>query len=66
MNGTRPKLQNFTEIYINGWDFKSKNEATLLLNNLTDFSFITSIVTSYRHNLKLIFSNFEKESIGSV
>ena len=45
MNLTHPDIQNFAEIYTLGWDSKRKKEATFFLKILTDFEFITSIVT---------------------
>ena len=46
MNGTHPELRSFKKIQTDKWETKSKKEATLFLNILTDFEFI--IITLYR------------------
>ena len=39
INGTHTELDEFEEIYIKGWDARSKLEATQFLNSLTKFEF---------------------------
>ena len=48
INGTHTELDEFEEIYIKGWDAKSKVEATQFLNSLTKFEFVIGMITLYR------------------
>ena len=47
MNGTHPDLRSFKKIYKDGWEAKSKEKATLLLNISADFEFIVGIIILY-------------------
>ena len=48
INGTHTELDEFEEIYIKGWDAKSKVEATQFLNSLTKFEFVIGMIALYR------------------
>ena len=48
VNGTHTELDEFEEIFIKGWDAKSKVEATQLLNSLTKFEFVIGMIALYR------------------
>ena len=48
INGTHTELDKFEEIYIKGWDAKSKVEATQFLNSLTKFEFVIGMIALYR------------------
>ena len=45
MNGTHPELRSFKKIYTDGREVKTKKEANLFFNILTDFEFIFGIIT---------------------
>ena len=44
IKGTHTELDEFEEIYIKGWDAKSKVEATQFLNSLTKFEFVIGMI----------------------
>ena len=48
IKGTHTELDEFEEIYIKGWDAKSKVEATQFLNSLTKFEFVIGMIALYR------------------
>ena len=48
INGTHTELDEFEEIYIKGWDAKSKIEATQFLNSLANFEFVIGMIALYR------------------
>ena len=48
INGTHTELDEFEEIYIKGWDAKSKVEATQFLNSLTKSEFVIGMTALYR------------------
>ena len=63
MNGTHPELRSFDKIYIDGWEAKSKKEATLFLNSFTNFEFIVGIIILYHlmHRIAPTPQSFKKE-----
>ena len=48
INGTHAEMGSFENKYIEGWDYKTKREATSLLNAVTSFEFIISLIGLYR------------------
>ena len=48
INCSHTELDEFEEIYIKGWDAKSKVEATQFLNSLTKFEFVIGMIALYR------------------
>ena len=44
INCSHTELDEFEEIYIKGWDAKSKVEATQFLNSLTKFEFVIGMI----------------------
>ena len=47
-NDTHAKMESFLKKYTEGWNYKIKQEATLLLNAVTSFEFIISLIGLYR------------------
>ena len=47
INGTHAEMGSFEKKYTEGWDYKTKREATPLLNALTSFEFIISLIGLY-------------------
>ena len=48
INGTHAEMGSFEKKYTEGWDYKTKWEATSLLNAVTSFEFIISLIGLYR------------------
>ena len=48
INSTHTELDEFEEIYIRGWDAKSKVEATQFLKSLTKFEFVIGTIVLYK------------------
>ena len=48
MNGTHPDIATFDDIYTNGWDSKTKKDATSFINSIANFEFIVGIICLYR------------------
>ena len=48
INGTHAEMGSFEKKYTEGWDYKTKREATSLLNAVTSFEFIISLIVFYR------------------
>ena len=44
INGTHTELDEIEEIYIKGWDAKSKVEASQFLNSLTKFEYVIGMI----------------------
>ena len=68
MNGTYPKNNDFNSVYKNGWDSKTKEDATSYLNVITKFEFLTGLVSLYRllHLLVGITQNLQGRSIDII
>ena len=47
INGSSPKLSDYSDEYTKGWSSQAKREATPRLKALTDFSFIVGLITMY-------------------
>ena len=48
INGTHAEMGSFEKKKTKGWDYKTKREATSLLNAVTSFEFIISLIGLYR------------------
>ena len=48
MNRTYPKNNDFDSVYKDGWDSKTKKDATSYLNAITKFKFLIGLVLLYR------------------
>ena len=48
MNGTYPKNNDFDSAYKDGWNSKTKEDATSYLNAITEFEFLIGLVSRYR------------------
>ena len=48
INGTHAEMGSFEKKYTEGWDYKTKREATSLLNAVISFGFIISLIRLYR------------------
>ena len=68
MNGTYPKNNDLDSVYKNGWDSKTKEDATSYLNVITKFEFLTSLVSLYQllHPLVSITQNLQGRSIDII
>ena len=68
INSTHPQLDTFKNVYTDGWSSDSKKEATSHLQALSEFEFITGIVSLYRllHPLAEITQKFQGRTIDVV
>ena len=68
MNETYPKNNDFDSVYKDGWDSKTKEEATGYLNAITKFEFLISLVLLYRllHRLVGITQYLQARSINII
>ena len=68
MNGTYPKNNDFDSVYKDGWDSKTKEDATGYLNAITKFGFLIGLVSLYRllHPLAGITQNLQGRSIDII
>ena len=48
-NGTYPKNNDFGSVYKDGWDSKTKEDATSYLNAITKFEFLIGLI--YKRDL---------------
>ena len=48
INGIHAEMGSFEKKYTEGWNYKTKREATSLLNAITSFEFIISLIGLYR------------------
>ena len=68
INGTHPERNDFNNIYTDGWDPKTKQDATSYLHAVTKFEFIIGLVSLYRllHPLVGITQTLQGSSIDVV
>ena len=68
INGTHPERSDFNNIYTDGWDPKTKQDATSYLHAVTKFEFIIGLVSLYRllHLLVGITQTLQGSSIDVV
>ena len=68
INGTHPERNDFNNIYTDGWDPKTKQDATSYLHAVTKFEFINGLVSLYRllHPLVGITQTLQGSSIDVV
>ena len=68
INGTQPERNDFNNIYTDGWDPKTKQDATSYLHAVTKFEFIIGLVSLYRllHPLVGITQTLQGSSIDVV
>ena len=68
MNGTYPKNNDFDSVYKDGWDSRTKEDATTYLNAITKFEFLIGLVSFYRllHPLVGITQNLQGRSIDII
>ena len=53
MSGTHPKNNDFHSVYKDGWDSKTKEDATSYLNVITKFEFFIGLVSLYNYLTRL-------------
>ena len=53
MNGTHPENNDFDSVYKDGWDSKTKEDATSYLNVITKFEFFIGLVSLYNYFTRL-------------
>ena len=68
MNRNYPKNNDFDSVYKDGWDSKTKEDATSYLNAITKFEFLIGLVSLYRllHLLVGITQNLQGRSIDII
>ena len=68
INSTHPERSDFNNIYTDGWDPKTKQDATSYLHAVTKFEFIIGLVSLYRllHPLVGITQTLQESSIDVV
>ena len=68
MNRNYPKNNDFGSVYKDGWDSKTKEDATSYLNAITKFEFLIGLVSLYRllHMLVGITQNLQGRSIDII
>ena len=68
VNGTHPERNDFNNIYTDGWDPKTKQDATSYLHAVTKFEFIIGLISLYRllHPLVGITQTLQGSSIDVV
>ena len=68
INGTHLEIGSFEKKYTEGWDYKSKREATSLLNAITSFEFIICLIGLYRflHQLSGITTRLQGRSVDII
>ena len=65
LNSVKAEMGSFEKEYTKRWDYKTKREATLLLNSVTSFEFIFSLIRLYRllHPLTDITNRLQGRSV---
>ena len=48
INGAHAETESFEKKYTEGWDYKTKREATSLINTVPSFEFIISVTGLYK------------------
>ena len=68
MNGNYPKNNDFDSVYKDGWNSKTKEDATSYLNAITKFEFLIGLVSLYGllHPLVGITQNLKGRSIDII
>ena len=68
INGTHVEMGSFGKKFTESWDYKTKREATLLLNVVTSFEFIVSPIRLYRliHPLTGITNCFQGRGVDII
>ena len=68
INGTHAEIGSFEKKYTRLWDYKTKREATSLLNAVTSFEFIISLIGLYRllHPVASITNRLEGRGVDII
>ena len=68
INDTHAEMESFEKKYTEGWNYKTKRKATSLLNAVTSFEFIISLIGLYRllHPLAGITNRFQGHGVDII
>ena len=68
ISDTDAEMESFGKKYTEGWDYKTKRKATSLLNAVTSFEFIISLIGLHRllHPLAGITNRFQGHGVDII